>query len=546
MKKFAILSLFLPLLLASCSSDEPGNKGENGKDCGYVAVNIVQPNSADVRASAGFEYGSETENYAKEALFFIFDASGNILESSGVQKKTLNGYGEGSSPEVERIYNAVLLIDGVTTKPTDTKQIVCVLNAPSGFETGISSLSDLKNKIDEYGTHTKGTFIMSNSVYKTDNKEVFATQINDSDIKTSESEALRSPVKIYVERVVAKIQVETQQSAEGGFTNTDVQVTIDGEQKTFKIKITGIEIANIAEKSYMFKNITDITTTEAMNFDWNWNDPQNQRSYWETVPTKEKGMTFANKSYNTITTQNPITNISDLTGNNKYIEYVQPNTTNGQNTAVLVTAELTDADGKAINDFVYIRGGYTTQSGAKNVVATFLATKGYYKKTGDNKYTQLDEGDLVWKNGHDDSSITGLKDYEVIAQLANADMTIYDVNGQEITNGVTAVNNDLKAATNYKARVYTAGKCYYFVPIDHKSVAQANGYTGTKSYNGVVRNHIYKLTLQSIKGLGTPVFDPQDVIIPDKPNDEDMYYLAAKINVLAWKLATQNVNFEGQ
>lgn len=545
-KKFAILSLFLPFVLASCSSDEPGKNGDNGKDLGYVAVNIVQPNQADVRAAnSGFEYGNDTENFAKDALFFIFDGSGNILSTNGAQRKTLNGHGEGNNPEVERIYNAVLLINGENEKPNNTKQIVCVLNAPDKFEEGISSISNLKDKIDAYGTHSKGTFIMSNSVYKNGDTEVFATQITEEYIKTSESEALTDPVNIYVERVVAKIQVETQQASEGGFSNTDAQVTIDGEQKTFKIKITGIEIANIAEKSYMFKNIADIATTEDMSFDWNWNDVTNKRSYWETVPTKDKGMTFANKSYTQITSTNPITNINELTGDKKYIEYVQPNTTKGQNTAVLVTAELTNEDGSAINDFVYIRGGYTTDEGAKNVVATYLAAKDFYKKVGDNTYRQLEATDLEWKNGHDDSSITGLKDYEVIAQLKN-DMIIYHFDGTPYTNGTSAVNTALKEATSYRARVYTKGMCYYFVPIDHTSVAKAYGYTGTKTYNGVVRNHIYKLTLQSIQGLGTPVFDPKDVIIPDKPSDENMYYLAAKINVLAWRLATQNVNFQGQ
>ena len=59
-----------------------------------------------------------------------------------------------------------------------------------------------------------------------------------------------------------------------------------------------------------------------------------------------------------------------------------------------------------------------------------------------------------------------------------------------------------------------------------------------------MRNHIYDLTLSSIKGIGTPVFDPDDVIIPERPDIENLYYLAARINVLAWKVVSQTVNFE--
>lgn len=543
-KKIGLLSLFLPFLLASCSSDEPAssNNGGNAKGCGYVAVNIVQPKSETVRAeSTGFEYGTDDENTADEALFFIFDQTDNILADNGAQRLKLNGSVEGSTPGVERIYNAVLIISGVDQKPTNAKKIACVLNAPAGFETGVTTLDDLKNKIDDYGAHTSGTFIMSNSVFKgADGQEVLATTIEDSDIKTTEALALAQPINIYVERVVAKIRVETEQVAgEGtGFKNTEgANVTIDGVQHNYKIRITGIEIANIAEKSYMFKNMT------AINTGWTWvNEPSNNRSYWETVPAVggENGLTFSNKSYNNIAQDG--FDIMSLTGDQKYIEYVQPNTYNQQKTAVLVTAELTEADGSAIETFVYIRGGYTTPAGAKNVVASYLASQGYYKKTGTNSYVQLGADDLTWKNSHDDNTITGLKDYEVIAQLANDNIEIYNLKGEKIENGATVVNNTLKSATNYRARVYTSGKCYYFVPIDHSAVAGAAAGT----YEGVVRNHIYSLTLQSIKGLGTPVFDPQDIIIPDKPSDEDTYYLAAKINVLAWKLATQNVNFEGQ
>lgn len=62
--------------------------------------------------------------------------------------------------------------------------------------------------------------------------------------------------------------------------------------------------------------------------------------------------------------------------------------------------------------------------------------------------------------------------------------------------------------------------------------------------NGIVRNHVYDLSLNSQKGLGVPVFDPDREIIPDTPQDEDGYYIAARINILKWKVVSQDVNFE--
>ena len=44
-----------------------------------------------------------------------------------------------------------------------------------------------------------------------------------------------------------------------------------------------------------------------------------------------------------------------------------------------------------------------------------------------------------------------------------------------------------------------------------------------------------------VEGLGTPVYDPDEVIeIFEKPTDEE-YYIAAKIQILKWNIVSQNV-----
>lgn len=57
----------------------------------------------------------------------------------------------------------------------------------------------------------------------------------------------------------------------------------------------------------------------------------------------------------------------------------------------------------------------------------------------------------------------------------------------------------------------------------------------TPGWFGVVRNHIYKVNLTGIFGLGTPVFDPDEIIIPEKPEEKDVY-LAADIRILSWRI----------
>jgi len=575
MKKNAVIFPFLmSVVLAACSSDEsdeikPGNTG----DSGYVAVSIVQANTIGGRAgeAPGFEYGSEDENSATSGLFYIFDNNG---ENGTSQIVSLAGSGTTTTPAVERIYDAVLLIDGVNDDPNAAgKQIVCILNAPAGFDTNISTLAGLQEEIGNYRASAPGSFIMTNSVYKNGDNEVLGAEITADNIKKSAIEAKANPVQIYVERVVAKVRLKSN----AGFTDNKAELYIDGKtKKELAIKVTGIEIANIADESYLFKKISGI------NLPWNWNDVTNVRSYWETIPSLaadpnaasgvDRTVQFENQSYTTIVNgskpavaEGEEATEFDIKNFNVPDQYIQPNTS-AQKTAVLVTAKLMDGNKEA--DLAYIRGTYTTKDDALKEVASYLKLTGnYWKKAADGKsYTQLEPADFVWKNENDGVIVSGatkLERYQVVAQLGVANEVttpvteIYkrvdDVTFELITNGVTEVNNYLLSedAKSYRAEVFKDGMCYYYVNIDQTLVANERKPAGVTedyalgTYEGVVRNHIYELTLNSIKGIGTPVFDPDDVIIPERVTHDDMFYLAARVNVLAWRLVTQNVDFEG-
>lgn len=548
-KRIFFLPFLAALAFAGCSNDDApaagGNENE-GEAYGYVAVNIVQPKSIGSRAAGeGFEYGSDAENKAESGLFFIFNTDGTAYGQP--QRLALTGSGTGNSPEVERIYNAVLVIDGAATAPTAGLQIVCVLNAPAGLETGVTSLAGLTEKIDDYSAHTSGTFIMSNSVYKDGNDTILGATVAADNISKSASVALNNPVNIYVERVVAKVRTTT-----GSFINNGANPAINGFEKNLTIKLTGIEIANIAEKSYLVKNIDGIT------YDWAW-DATNKRSYWETAPAS---LTYGNKSYDTIVSDSPKDGKNgtfDITKVNT-TDYIQPNTS-AQKTAILVTAEL--LDGTTPYDFVYLRGGYFTPDEALALIAQYAANNGYYKKTSAEGvtpvvYSQLATTDFEWKNNKDFEdekapTISWLERYEVVAKVRGDVANLY----KKTSSGYTALTdateiNTLLAGTEsshpYVAQYYKDGKCYYFVNIDQTSVAnerKAEGATNAAAhtYDGVVRNHIYDLTLNSIQGVGTAVFDPTDVIIPERPDVENLYYLAARIDVLAWKVVSQTVDF---
>lgn len=60
---------------------------------------------------------------------------------------------------------------------------------------------------------------------------------------------------------------------------------------------------------------------------------------------------------------------------------------------------------------------------------------------------------------------------------------------------------------------------------------------------GVVRNHSYQVVINSVTGLGTPVYNPDDVIDPEQPKDEESY-LAARIKVLSWRVVKSTVDLK--
>lgn len=92
------------------------------------------------------------------------------------------------------------------------------------------------------------------------------------------------------------------------------------------------------------------------------------------------------------------------------------------------------------------------------------------------------------------------------------------------------------------ARHYNKGAMYYAVPIQHMQ-GKSNGTKAeinkdaTKPYAfaqfGTVRNHWYRLTVNKIGSIGTPVDNPDQPIIPDP---EDEYHVALEIVVLPWHI----------
>ena len=111
------------------------------------------------------------------------------------------------------------------------------------------------------------------------------------------------------------------------------------------------------------------------------------------------------------------------------------------------------------------------------------------------------------------SSTDPIKDYQALVTLKD---------------GLTS--DDLATLRGIVALFWNEGKTYFYTDIAHEG-----------GLYGVVRNHLYNLTLTEVEGLGTPVTDPDNPIDPEKPDPEDESYIAAQIQILKYKVVTQNV-----
>ena len=310
-----------------------------------------------------------------------------------------------------------------------------------------------------------------------------------------------------------------------------------GEEKKLTINITGIEVANMANMSYLFKNgfSTWGSYPDAL-------DANNFRSYWATSAQGTTGFQYENQTYT------EISGAYDAT--KKFSTYVQENTNTAANsqTAILVTAELKDDEGNKLT-FVKWGGQYWSddESDFGKNAANVLKDKYRVKKTTESgvEYNTILNTVFEWIPA--DAHPTSYEVWENSMRIkAN---TTFDGELVEITKENGSINSDKdKSVTvetvnatlqdKLKVLMWNEGKAYYYVPIE-SFLKDGDTYR-----QGVVRNHIYDITLKSIKGVGVPVWDPSQDIIPKRPNDDNLFYLAAQINILKWKVVNQEVNFE--
>ena len=161
------------------------------------------------------------------------------------------------------------------------------------------------------------------------------------------------------------------------------------------------------------------------------------------------------------------------------------------------------------------------------------------------KYVQIDHDCVELANDRDG------KVYLKLKPLA-AGTSLYRKSGETYAPAsdteLGEVEKNMKDFNAYNEAIgYKNGLMYYNIPIEHLN----NAATTTDAENkrvipvakyGIVRNHHYVVTVNSLTKIGKGIFDPEEEIVPGKNDEKDTYYVGARINILSWKIVNQNVN----
>lgn len=584
MKSKFYLGLIGALALTACNStDEPTPGQEGNEQTHFLSINVVATpvtRAAGVQTvgdpNAMYEEGYGNENDVKSVRFYFFDETGAAakVKSDGTNFFTWTTP-EGNTPDmpnVERVLNAVVVIK----TPAGDKlpqQIVAVVNPnANSLGEGNLSLDDLRTLTADYAKTCKltetGTFQMINSVYAEDSKAIVANAVSAEKYCNTEDEAKANPIAIYVERAVAKVRVKFSQDAkpnESGYialkdkAGKELKVTVDGAEKQVYLKVGNWNITANTTTGYLSKHIDTSWANNLMGTNpWNWADYH--RSFWAINPDgvkqeyfsyndmKNNGKGYEGNLENSLYTNENAPQAADLNAADVEGEKIAPFT------KIVLTGQLGTLDGsdfKPLDLIKYAGMEYVNEADIKAfMLKSFAANGNVYAKTTiegetETKYTAISADDVEFKTAlaANAEGVTASENtngrYNVYLQLTeDAAKKAWVAGNTPSAKSLTTKEVNAKLVSILgKAQYYKSGLTYYYLPIRHLGEANHVG------YYGVVRNHIYDCTISGITGYGTAVYDPEEVIYPERPRNDETY-IAAQINILSWRVVANEYKFE--
>lgn len=590
MKKFTMLSSVLAsalmMTVVSCSSSDDitgGNGSGNAEGTtSYIAINLNSVGNAPTsraysQGEGKYDDGENKENNITKVRFYFYNADGTsyTLQTAG-EKGSKNyidynvGLGKDTGNQgttVSGATSAVLVLNGESNvAPAAMLTVVNPDVNPDMLDQAPAnrwSTMRTEMKGQKFNDATNG-FMMSNSTYEDGGKDLCTTLLTGKTF-SSAADARKSPVDVFVERVNAKVQTTV---GDANFVKVTTDVELDGVnfKGKYKTKDPVGKLATIQSdgstkktdvyayidawglgdedgQAMLYKQIDAQNWTDAtLGFLATnpWSVAAYHRSFWG------KSVAFGGTS-----TNSPVNHsYKDINVEFGKALYTLPNTPTTYEqgaftdpmksylTKIMVAARLAYDDAGTVRPAeicTYKGQKFLGKDNVKTVIARELRI--YYKKnTGAGEsYTQIEASDIDFSSKVTSSSELKLQNYQVVADLRSGLTELFLKKGGNFESvDVAKVRAEMQQAP---VDISNGGRTYYYTPIRH---------LGKENYPaeyGVVRNHSYQVEISSIKGFGTPVYNPDTEITPVLPSD-DKTYLAAKISVLSWRVVSDKVNLD--
>lgn len=380
-------------------------------------------------------------------------------------------------------------------------------------------------------------------------------------IAQSESTASANPIRVFVERAAAKVQVElasgvTKVGTNGPtFASTDVKWVTDNKEATFyTVRVASAASGNSSVGNY-YEYTNEKLATESYRFFseiLESNRTDTYRLYWAIDPHYNYDAVSTSSTtalVGSVANDAAITNDASTTA----YEYITENTfnefglTQDRTTRVLLSITFNDgADFYTVNgaDGIFINGDCATDGTLAKKLLEYVTNLAAVQ-------TWLSD-----PSHNDVSKVTVEVTAATAAGLLPDANVVVKYDGATNTDLTTAAGN---IATNMNAICYKNGKAYYQARIKHfgdahTPIGGAAGSTYTQLYGdpsvsgsktaknflgrySVVRNNWYILKITAVKQIGSATIPTPDYT----PDDENNQYITTEIYVNKWAQRTQNV-----
>lgn len=368
----------------------------------------------------------------------------------------------------------------------------------------------------------------------------YMTKITSDNIQSTEAAAQTHPVKIYVERATAKIQVvkgsvssvtNGTYSGGGAIAINSIQWLPDNTASTFncvrEVAQSDLNIVKTSGSTYRYTGTGAVYDSGGSLYRTTW--AVDQTGYTSKLATGTL-INVGNTIPTTMLASDAIAYVPENTMD--YNMMYQQNTTR-----VIVKAIMGDGSTDYYSSSLFGSNVIYTKTDMQAELVTYASGLTEAAGMAGTLSCSLTNGTGVATatfssdNASDASIITALN-----SKLASSTINFFDDGACYYKLQVKHYHPGADASDEVKEPVLTNGPEYNNVYAETSSGTQKADYLGLY---GVVRNTWYVITITGIKNVGTPTV-PE--VPSDTPDDEVNSYISAKINVMRWAKRTYNAD----